>query len=247
MSSKLLSPHISSDLIGIATDRGSREKNEDSADSLVAADGSAALLVVADGMGGHAGGEVASSLAVRVIKAIFEQDGFSGAGGKLKEATLIAHAFLIDRAEKKPELKGMGTTVAAAVVEPGKLTTCHVGDSRILQFRGGYVRRLTADHLYAVEALGVQENKAKHHRMGHVLGQVVGGDEAPEPTVGEFDLEHGDVLVLMSDGINESLMEDAIHRIVTMSTPRLASKSLVETALSKGSKDNCTALVVRVA
>lgn len=237
---------LNSDLVAAHTESGQREINEDTMLTLIAEDGSSALALVADGMGGQAHGQTASKLAAKVFETLFAEDGFDNPAESLEEAMSIAQGAILEAAKKDPQKAGMGTTVVAAVITPKTVYVAHVGDSRALQFRGDTVRRLTRDHLFVIDTLGIPENKAKSHRMGNVLSQVVGGEDGIRPTISEFDAQSNDTIVLISDGISEKVGEDRMYRILSSLPPRSAARELVDAALRSGSKDNCTAVIVKI-
>jgi protein phosphatase len=238
---------FSPDQIAMHTSAGVRKNNQDFCGFLVAPDGSAALLVLADGMGGHRAGEVASQLATDALLKRFEQHGFEAEPAtQLREAIFEAHERIVREAEADPSKEGMGTTVVATVIRPEELTVAHVGDSRALQFRLPNVRRLTQDHLYVVDVLGLDENVAKGHPKGHILAQALGVDGDLEPTVAQFDLARGDRVLLCCDGISEYLNEAEIGRLISHHPLRDAVVLIVEEALANNSRDNCTALAAAI-
>jgi len=232
--------------VGMYSSRGPRANNEDACDFLIAPDGSAILAVLADGMGGHAKGEVASGLIVQVLTEVFRQNGFSQPSETLNWAINRAHEVVRERAASNPACRGMGSTVVAAVIASGVLHVGHVGDSRAMQFAGGHVRRLTKDQLVVVDELGVPENLAKHHPRGNELTQAVGVDVGPlRVQVQTYDFADGDHVVLCSDGVSEYVTEPTLARMLSEKTPLRAAEAIVRAALDAGTKDNSTAVVVR--
>jgi serine/threonine protein phosphatase PrpC len=237
---------LSSDLVSAHSEAGQRDANEDSTLTLINEDGTAALLVVADGMGGQAHGEAASRIAVKVFETFFAEEGFATPAESLDEAMSLAQGAILEGVQRDPAKTGMGTTVVAAIVTPSEVHVAHVGDSRALQFRGDTARRLTRDHLFVIDTLGIPENKAKAHRMGNVLSQVVGGEDGIRPTISEFDVQSSDTIVLVSDGISDKVTEDRMYRILQSLPIRSAARELVDAALRSGSQDNCSAVVLKV-
>ncbi len=237
---------LNSDMFAAHTEPGLRETNEDATSILIAGDGTAALIVVADGMGGQAHGETASKIATTVFETFFAEVGFGTPAESLDEAMEIAQSAIVEAAKKDPKKAGMGTTVVAAIITANTVYVAHVGDSRALQFRGDVVRRLTRDHLFVIDTLGIPENKAKSHRMGNVLSQVVGSEDGIRPTISEFDLQPNDSILLVSDGVSEKVGEDRMYRILSTLPPRSAARELVDAALRSGSRDNCTVVVARI-
>ena len=233
--------------LALHTEAGTRKNNEDFCGFLVSPDRSNAIAVLSDGMGGHASGEVASKLTVQVLLEAFQAAREpSNPEEELYESILSAHAQILREAARDERKEGMGATVVAVLLRAGKVTVGHVGDSRALQFRGNLVRRLTEDHLFAVEVLGLAENVAKHHPNGHVLTQALGTASDIKPRISQFDLAPNDCLVLCSDGVSEYLDEQQMCRYLLTGDLALAAQKMVNRALELGSKDNCSAIVIKV-
>ena len=233
---------LTSNAIAWRTDTGRRPGNEDCCGYHLADNRTAGVLVVADGMGGHASGEVASQMAVSAVLGAFQQHGFDDAETLLSHAILAAHRHIAQEAAQHEGKRGMGTTIVAAVLREGEVIVGHIGDSRALQFRLPHVRRLTRDHLFAIDVLGVPENLAKHHENGNVLSQALGSEGEITPSLNRFDIASGDVLVLCTDGISECVDEMKMAQILQQHKPARAAEELIKCALERGSLDNCTAL-----
>jgi protein phosphatase len=226
---------------------GVRPGNEDSCGYQIAPDRHSALLVLADGMGGHVSGEVASRLTTRLLLQQFiDQAGFADAAAGLLEMIRQAHERIAREAAQDARKQGMGTTVVAALLRDSELTVAHVGDSRALLFRPPYVYRLTQDHLHVVDALGVPENRAKQHPQGNVLSQALGTQGAVDPDLHRCELRSGDYLVLCSDGVSECLSEVEMCRLLTCRSVRKAARQMVEAALRQGSRDNCSVIAAAI-
>lgn len=254
---------FSSQSLAWHTEAGRRSNNEDSCATAVSPDGTRALLVVADGMGGHACGEVASRLVVESLLRDYSQNRFDVSPEFLRNAIARAHHEVLHASQQNAAQKGMGATVVVAILDCGdenaKRTprgiVGHVGDSRAYQFRSDYVRRLTSDHLMVVEALGYDEERAKNHPRGNELSQAMGSGNSVNPTISEFDLCEGDAIVLCTDGVSEVLsapqMHSAIQRFVAVSGEEKSRPdslahfcaSVVKHAIESGSRDNCTVAV----
>jgi protein phosphatase len=228
------------------TDKGLRRKrNEDSLGILEDAN----LFIVADGMGGYAGGEQASRLAVETIIDAYRTRSFEGdphedvgaAASELARAIQMANASISEHAQKHYELKDMGTTVCAAVFSPSKqrLVIGHVGDSRCYRLRDGVFTQLTADHTMAEEGVRGPESQQ--------LSRAVG----IWPTV-MIDLvmsvpRTGDVYLLCSDGLTKMLDDTIIGNVLrNEEDPKQAVERLIFFANSRGGKDNITVVLVRV-
>ncbi len=228
--------------IAMCSQAGARTGNEDRCATLLAPDGSAALLALADGMGGQACGEIASEIAIQTLVKAFEKYGFDEPDALLQQAIIGAHERIQREAAADKRKEGMGTTLVAAVLQEDRVLIGHVGDSRAFQFRDGCVRRLTEDHLYITEVLGLPESAAPDHPSGHVLAQALGSQGAVRPTINQFDVRPGDRILLCSDGVHGVLSEPELLEI--LKRPELGDSVglIVKTAIAAGSKDNCTAV-----
>jgi protein phosphatase len=218
------------------------------------------LFVVADGMGGHQGGEHASALAVDLIeefvlntyKWFFQLKGPEGQNVLTEFHNALRHmdAQVCRAATERPELRGMGTTVTMAYALLRDLFVVHVGDSRCYLFRDGELYRLTHDHTLVQELVRrghLKAEDAAKHQWRHVVTNVVGGTEpGVNPEVHKLHLEEGDVLLLCSDGLTEMVPDDAIARVLRDETdPQRACQRLVAQANERGGKDNITVVVAR--
>jgi protein phosphatase len=228
------------------TDLGQRrKKNEDS--YLVLEDHN--LFVVADGMGGHAGGEVASKIAVDTIGAAFNQTQFKGErypnvprrGSDLALAIQMANEAIFERAKAEPELNGMGTTVVSARFSPNKqrLYVGHVGDSRCYRLRDQELRQVTTDH--TMGSLGVTGPLAER------LERAVGIAPAVKVDIIIARPLPNDIYLLCSDGLSK-MVSDAAMRDILIAEKDLnkAAAALIATANAKGGRDNITVILIQV-
>lgn len=214
------------------------------------------LVVVADGMGGHNRGEVASRLAVDAVREAFAAD--PSAEG-LVDAVRHANRTVWAQADADPDLHGMGTTIAAVALVPAagagskagsatQLAVVNVGDSRAYLFRDGRLTRLSSDHSMVadlVRAGEIREDEARVHPMRHVLTHAVGVAPEVEPHVAAADPERGDRLLLCSDGLFNEVDHGEIGEVLaTVDDPDAAAARLVELANDHGGNDNITAVVV---
>jgi protein phosphatase len=219
-------------------------------------------MVVADGMGGHAAGEIASRTAISglVGLALARPDWILQLGGaqsaevqrRAKERVQDVHAELIARARANPLLSGMGTTVTIALSLGDDLQIVHVGDSRAYLLRGGVLHRLTRDHTYVqqlVESGHMSTDEAATHRMRHILTSVVGGGDGEVEIDADLrQLDDGDCLLLCSDGLTDLVKDVEIARLMTEATTSdEACHRLVDLALERGGADNITVVVARYA
>ncbi len=237
--------------VGSATDTGQvRSKNEDAA---LIGD---VVFAVADGMGGHAAGDVASQVAVEA----FENSTSAGVDDEedIVEAFRAANQAVLDRADHEPELAGMGTTLTALALVPGpadgtgpgELVVANVGDSRAYLFRDGDLTQLTRDHSL-VEDL-VQEGRlspeeARTHPQRNILTRVLGNDSDVEPDVFRADPVRGDRYLLCSDGLSNEVDEERTAAVLRrLADPDDAARELVRLANENGGRDNITVVVVDV-
>lgn len=237
-----------------------RPNNEDA----LLSDVPAGLFVVADGMGGHQAGEVASKMAVETVQSFLESSkgdhdltwpfGFDPAlsmnANRLVTAVRLANRKVYQAGEDKPDLAGMGTTVVVALVEGGMLTFCGVGDSRIYVLSGSALQQITHDDSWVATVLArdpeFDRAQLATHPMRHVLTNVLGAREDTEVEVGERPLAAGEQLLLCSDGLYGGL-DDASLQILLAGPGRLdeLGDRLVATSLERGGTDNITAVLVR--
>ncbi|MDB4942008.1 MAG: serine/threonine phosphatase PrpC [Labilithrix sp.] len=232
---------------GIAqTDKGLRRKNNE--DSVLAREDEG-LFVVADGMGGYRGGEIASSVAVATIERAFVTKTFEGPvdeaiprrASELVRAIQMANEAILERAEGDQKLTGMGTTICAARFSANKqrLYVGHVGDSRLYLFRSGKLRQMTSDH--TMKDLGVTGEGSDHLSRAVGVWPVVPIDilfAKPQP---------GDVYMLCSDGLTKMASDEEIGAVLAGSaTPKESAQALVKLANDHGGKDNVSVIVVRV-
>jgi PPM family protein phosphatase len=233
-----------------------RENNEDhltywepAADEEFARKGR--LAIVADGMGGHEGGQEASRIAVDSIKEVFAETPNADVQSLLLTGFQIAHERILDYAAGHPELHGMGTTATAIVLLDHQLYYAHVGDSRLYLARGETISRLTHDHSYVgrlVQNGVISAEEAETHPQRHILTAALGaGTEiSPETPQHPVPLQKGDVLVLCTDGLWSLLSDYEIHGIVTSNDPAGACRALIKLAKDRGGPDNITVQVLRL-
>jgi protein phosphatase len=216
------------------------------------------LLVVADGMGGHAAGEVASRMAISSLVRLalllpdwifrVDEDHLPELEWRARRLVEQIDAILVAHGARDPSLAGMGTTLTAARSLGRDLMIVHVGDSRAYLYRGHRLRRLTKDHTFAqmmVERGDLGAGDAAHSRLRHILTNALGGSrESVDVDIDMLRLEDGDRLLLCSDGLTDLVDDDAIARTLS-STPvsRDTCTQLVQLALDSGGRDNITAVV----
>ena len=227
---------------GSRTDIGCvREQNED---SLVVAP---PLFVVADGMGGHAAGEVASEIAVNVIAQNAPDHPDPDA---LASAVEEANRSIIDAAMSGKGREGMGTTCTAAMLEGERLVVAQVGDSRAYLLHNGQLTQLTRDHsLMAalIEAGEITPEEARVHPRRSVITRALGNDPATRPDIYEVNVEAGDRLMLCSDGLSGMILDEDIAAVMRrVRDPQRCASQLVNEAIAAGGHDNVTVIVADV-
>lgn len=225
---------------GSRTDIGCvREQNED---SLIVR---APLFVVADGMGGHAAGEVASEIAVRTIEELAPAHADAEALGRAVEQ---ANRDIINAALAGEGREGMGTTCTAAILERDRLVIAQVGDSRAYLLHNGELSQLTRDHsLMAnmIEAGQITPEEARYHPNRSVITRALGNDPNTVPDLYEINVEDGDRLLLCSDGLYSMLEDDEIAAVMRrIDNPQRCAAMLVNGAIAAGGHDNVTVIVV---
>jgi len=236
-----------------------RQHNEDS--YLVADE--AKLFLVADGMGGHAAGEIASRIAVDSISEFIlhtkEDDGtwphaydehYKRSTNRLMAAVRLANTRVLEAMRKDARLRGMGTTVVACLAEGDILSVAHVGDSRAYMIRDNHLQRITNDHSWVfeqVQAGMLTEAEAEKHPLRNVITRALGGALQVNPDASEIEVKEGDVFLLCSDGLTGMVPEDEILKVVTQSNGDLekACQKLIDEANERGGLDNVTAILVK--
>src|ERR1700730_1722699 len=208
-----------------------------------------ALFIVADGMGGHAAGEVASEIAVDTISNMYYQDDSEEVATSLLRAIKRANALIHQRAAENMLRSGMGTTCVAAVLRGNMAYIANVGDSRAYIVRGGQVKQVSQDHSWVAEQVRagfLTEDQARTHAQRNLITLCLGTQADVEIDVFPEPIEENDALVLCTDGLSGLVTDDEIRRIVDQSGPQESVYHLVERANENGGPDNITAIVVSV-
>ncbi|GLK16372.1 PP2C family protein-serine/threonine phosphatase [Herbiconiux flava] len=210
------------------------------------------LFAVADGMGGHAGGDVASALALQRLAEIDGEYGSAvDAEFALQEAIVAANAVLTETVYEHPELTGMGTTLSALVRVGHSVALAHIGDSRVYRLRDDVLTQITVDHTFVqrlVDSGRITPEEAKTHPRRSVLMRVLGDvDAAPEVDLQVMDTRPGDRWMLCSDGLSGVVEHDDIEKVLkNQVSPSDAANALVKESLDHGAPDNVTVVVVDV-
>ena len=241
-----------------------REHNEDSYCIL----SEHRLFVVADGMGGHRAGDVASRMATSEMTAFFDATNANGEGAewpakddsamtpdqrRLVSAVKLANQRIFQMSIRNRSVQGMGTTVVGALFnrDDRRINIAHVGDSRAYRVRGGNITQLTRDHSLLNDYLLVMPNLSdaqKERLPSNVITRALGMQQAVAVDVSVEDVEPGDVYLLCSDGLNGMVRDEGIRAIVNDAGPDVetAAKSLISQANQNGGEDNITVVVVRI-
>lgn len=210
------------------------------------------LFVVADGMGGHAGGEVASHLAVSTVAAHVGELGKGHTGETselLAEAVQRANAVVFGAARESAAESDMGTTIACLLVRGDQAAVAHVGDSRVYSFRDGRLSPLTDDHSLLAECLRsgyITPDLAEAFPYKHLITRSLGADEVVQVDTRVVEPQAGDMVLLCSDGLSGVISDEDIARVL-VSEPALeaAAQRLIERANYAGGPDNVTVILVR--
>jgi len=229
-----------------------RSGNEDN--YAVNANGDRGLFVVADGMGGHAAGEVASEMAVQTLErelAGIKDLTESGTAERVMEALRLANRTIHDRTLTEVDKQGMGTTASVLLVAGGRYMIGQVGDSRVYLLRDGGLHQLTKDHSYVqeqVDAGFLTPEQARYHPYSNVITRCVGASPDVQPDIYQGDVRLGDLFLVASDGLT-GMVDDRRLQMLLMSRaePDRKVHALISEANGRGGLDNITAIVVQVA
>ncbi len=238
-----------------------RDNNEDA----LIVDTEARVFLVADGMGGHAAGEVASDLAIHAVHSILTQEAdpeetrlvdsgpAASTGARIRErlryAMNQASTTVRRRADADPNLRGMGTTLVAVIIEGNEAHIGHVGDSRAYLLRAGKIKRLTRDHTVVQQEIDAGRLSLELARLlpqRNILTQSLGFHGVVEPDTSTVALLPGDVIFACTDGITDPFDDASLAEVARDVEPERLADVLTETALARGTQDNATLVVVAV-
>ena len=222
------------------------------------------LFVVADGMGGHAAGEIASRVAVDAINEFVVltsgdaditwpfglDDSISYDGNRLKTAIRFANRKVLEATREKSEYEGMATTVAAVLVDEKSANLGHVGDSRVYLVRAGKVEQLTSDHSWVNEQIQsgvISADQARSHPLRNVVTRALGGKPDLQVDMQVHKVQPGDMLLLCSDGLTTMIPDEEIAKVIEGAAGDVdkAAAGLVAAANARGGEDNITVLLIR--
>jgi protein phosphatase len=235
-----------------ATDPGlEREENEDTVAVLRNKAGVDSLLVVCDGMGGHAAGQTASSIATKTFTAALSEDGDEGPDvNRLKRACKQANTAVYEASRRNPDWEGMGSTLTAVAIRSGELALVNVGDSPAYLFRNGSAKMIAQDHSWPAEQvrLGViKPEEAADHPLKHRLTRAIGVWESIQAYTDKMKLEEGDAIVLCSDGVETAgvSVEEMGKLLLKDGDLDKGLKRVIERCRDLGAPDNISIAVAR--
>lgn len=241
--------------LGMKTDLGRvRENNEDKGDWLEPEDPKVVanrgyLYAVADGMGGHSAGQIASELALKTLFRTY----YASTEGPPDQALLLAfhtaNEIVYQSAQQIPGREGMGTTLVALALVGNRGWICNVGDSRAYRLREGRIEQLSEDHSWVAEQVrrgGLTPEEALLSPYRNVLSQAIGATPKVDPFLSEVELQPDDRFLLCSDGLTSVVTDEEILSIVQKEAPSVACSLLIDLANERGGPDNITVLIVRI-
>ncbi len=232
-----------------------RSHNEDS----IAADAEVGLAVLADGMGGYNAGEVASGIAVelirtemkKVLSATKSEDLGNGAEQLITGHSVRANAAIFQASQSQPQYSGMGTTLVVALWHDNQVSVGHVGDSRMYRLHGGKLEQVTRDHSLLQEQIDsgmITKEQARHSQNKNLVTRAVGIDPEVETEVHSYPVQAGDIYLMCSDGLNDMVTDEDIETTLSSLAANLplAAHQLVQQACDNGGRDNVSVILVRV-
>lgn len=219
------------------------------------------LFVVADGMGGHAGGEYASAICVNTVEEVVTNLELSGevpvesddpvevTREKLRHAIWLAGRRIYEKAARASEFHGMGTTVVVLLVEGRNAFVAHVGDSRVYRLRDGEISQITEDHSLVNEKIKaglITAEEARNHKMRNVITRSLGYQEDVEVDTQVLAVRRGDRFLLCSDGLSGHVQSEEIAEHLSRYGAQEGARRMVEVSCQRGGEDNITAVIARV-
>ncbi len=208
------------------------------------------FFVVADGMGGHAGGEEASRIAVDVVKNYLETkwDQELSPQDLMQAAISLANESILKDQEANPVRREMGTTIVILLFKDNQPWYCHIGDSRLYRLRGAKLEQISSDHTWIAKAIQsgtVDIEEARSHPWRHMLMQCLGREDIEEITAANVDFQPGDRLLICTDGLTEELSDERIaNQLKNIRPCEEAGTALINMAKAKGGRDNITVVII---
>ena len=233
------------------TDIGRKRKHNEDSLGFFNLNDEEVLAIVADGMGGHASGEVASRMAVEIIHDVYskerkDQEVFEA----LKSAFEVANFTILQKSLEQENLNGMGTTATALVIKGDQTFVGHMGDSRAYLFRDTTVHQLTKDHSMVnrmVEQGLLSKEEAQRHPQRNVIYKALGVNRDAElDLTGPFSAQGNDIFLLCSDGLTNLVSDEELFKITKDETPKKACEKLIQLANKRGGDDNITVQILKV-
>lgn len=208
------------------------------------------FFIVADGMGGHAGGQEASRIATEVIQGYLSEHWESSrlSAELLKDSVLKANHAIIQDQMSHPERSDMGTTVIVVIFRDDQPMCAHIGDSRLYRLRGAQLDQITDDHTWVARAMkmgDITPTQARVHPWRHILSKCLGREDLNQVDIQSFDYQSNDRLLLCSDGLTEELSDHVItSHMKTIRSCDKAAIALIDAAKDSGGRDNITVILV---
>ncbi|MCB9833437.1 MAG: Stp1/IreP family PP2C-type Ser/Thr phosphatase [Planctomycetes bacterium] len=208
-----------------------------------------ALVVVADGMGGHSGGQIASHTAADAMVSTFKASKLQAMQDLLEESILAGNEAVKKKQESNPQLREMGTTCVNTLIRGDSLMVAHLGDSRCYMFRGHENAQVTRDHTYLNELIDIgllTPEQAEGHPDKNIITRCVGMSQRLEIDYNHRTIERGDIFAMCSDGLSNLVKLDEVGEIVRKNEPEKACEILIDLANKRGGDDNITVAVIRI-
>jgi protein phosphatase len=227
------------------TDKGMvRSANQDSH----YVDPAGRFSIVADGMGGHAGGEEASQIAIKTIKEYIDRNWNDAAeiGQLLEESLLAANQAIVEDQVSNPQRADMGTTAVLILFQGEQVWAAHVGDSRLYRFRDDVLTQITEDDTWVARAMKMNQltaDEARTHPLRHVLSHCLGRRDLRQVNIRTIDIKAGDLVLLCSDGLTEEVSDEEMITYLQSKSLEELPKTLVEAAKNNGGSDNITVVL----
>lgn len=228
-----------------------REMNQDSYYASTPSE-NVGLYIVADGMGGYNGGEIASSLAITSAKNYIETNFSKIEHDKenlqklIKNAIEYANMIVYEKSKELPELEGMGTTIEVVLAYDNRVYIGHIGDSRIYRIRKNFIRKLTVDDSYVQKLVKdgtITKEEAVHHPKKNMLTKALGCTSFVEPEITVKGFQKDDIIVITSDGLTNMVSDEEMYEIVTTNIEK-AAEELIKRANDAGGLDNITVIII---
>lgn len=208
-----------------------------------------AFAMVADGMGGHNAGEVASKMACEMFMRLLRDKTITNAKVFLKDAIEEANKFIKNASEKNAEYKDMGTTVVTLLIQNGNATFAHVGDSRLYLYRDGVLKQLTTDNTLVNQMLKdgeITEEQARVHNMRNVITQALGTTKEIMHSISSIAVEKGDRFLLCSDGVHDVVSNEELEALLHITYPQLALETITALCMQRKASDNFSVIIVTI-